>query len=171
MEIILETERLTLSVITLEDAPFFLELMNSPDWIRFIGDRQVKTLDAITTYLAGDYTQSHALRGFGNYLVRLKENSTPIGTCGLFQRPGLEHVDIGFSLLPEFRGKGYAFEATKVVLQFAKTIDLKRVEAITSKENKPSQRLLEKIGLSFEKHITLPKDKEEVMLYAIDLSG
>jgi len=151
---ILETERLTLSVIKLEDAPFFLKLMNSPGWIQNIGDRQVKSLESVTEYLKGDYTKSHAKRA-----------------SGLFQRPGLDNVDIGFSLLKEFQGKGYAFEATKAVLQFAKEIGLKRVEAITNKENKSSQRLLEKIGLSFEKHITLPKDKEEVMLYTIDLSG
>lgn len=162
---VLETERLVLRRLTVEDAPFLLRLLNEPSWLRFIGDRGVRTLDDARRYVLEGPIDMYERLGFGMYATTLKGNeASPIGICGLVKRPGLEDVDIGFALLPEFWGKGYAYEAASAVMAYAKgAVGLERVVAITSLDNESSARLLEKIGLRFERLIQLKG--EELKLF------
>lgn len=163
---ILETERLYLSNIGLEDAPFVYELLNSPNWLQYIGDRDVKTLEDAKEYIANRFLPSYEQFGFGLYLTILKKDDTPIGICGLVNREGLEDVDLGFAMLPQFTKKGYAFEAASAVMVYAKnTLGLKRIVAITTAKNYNSIKLLERLGLKFEKTVTIPNDPDEMMLF------
>ncbi|MEO8349165.1 MAG: GNAT family N-acetyltransferase [Acidobacteriota bacterium] len=170
MRRVLETERLVLRRLTGEDAAFMLGLLNEPSWLRFIGDRGVRTLEEARSYIARGPVDMYERLGFGLYATTLKENeSAPIGICGLVKRDGLEDVDVGFAFLPEFWGKGYAYEAASAVMTYAKSVvGLKRIVAITSIDNESSARLLEKIGLRFEKMVRLSEEGEEVRLFAWD---
>jgi len=165
---VFETDRLILRRLSTDDAEFILELVNDPAWLRFIGDRGVKTLDDARDYIRKGPIESYARRGFGLYAVERKEGGSPIGICGLVKRDFLEDVDIGFALLPEFRGKGYAHEAARATMSYAReVVGLDRIVAITSPDNDASARLLEKIGLRFERMIRIsPDSPEEVRLYA-----
>jgi RimJ/RimL family protein N-acetyltransferase len=163
------TERLTLKPTTVEDAAFILELLNSPKWLEFIGDRNVKSVPEAEAYIKERMLPQFERLGFTNNVVIRKNDGKKIGACGLYDRDGLDSIDIGFAFLPGFEGQGYGFESASALLQTAfKDYNLNRVIAITSKRNIPSQKLLQKIGLSFERMITLPYDNEELMLFAID---
>ena len=145
-----------------------LGLVNEPSWLRFIGDRGVRTLEDARRYLLDGPIAMYERLGFGLYATTLKEDaSAPIGICGLVKRDGLDDVDIGFALLPKFWGKGYAHEAAAAVMDYARNVvGLERVVAITSVDNESSARLLERIGLRFERMIRLTPDGEEIRLFA-----
>lgn len=163
----IETPRLTLRELTLDDADFILRLLNDPAFIRFIGDRNVRTLEDAQKYLKGPM-DSYQRNGFGLWMVEDKEGAS-LGMCGLIKRDALPHVDIGYAFLPEFRAQGYAFEAASAAMNHAREIKLPRLLAIVSPGNERSIRLLEKLGLRFERMITLPNDSEELKLFAADL--
>lgn len=165
---IAETTRLLLSKITLKDADFFLELVNSPQWLKYIGDRKVKTIENAKTYLKNGTLKSYANFGFGFYKLQLKEEGKkPIGVCGLIKREQLEDVEIGFALLPEYEGKGFGYEASVAVLKLAvEKFKIKKITAITLPSNTSSINLLEKLGLSFEKRVKPFEDGEELLLFA-----
>ncbi len=167
---VLQTDRLILRRLTADDAPFILELVNDPDWLRFIGDRGVRTLDDAREYIRKGPVTSYSQNGFGLYAIQPKEGGSPIGICGLVKRDFLEDVDIGFALLPAFRGKGFAREAARATLTYARqVVGLDRIVAITSRDNEASGRLLEDIGLRFEKMIRISSDTpEDVRLYGTD---
>lgn len=166
---VLETERLILRRQTLEDAPFIMQLVNDPDWLRFIGDRGVRTVEDARRYIENGAMEIYRRYGFGFYLTELKGSGEPIGMCGLTKRDSLEDVDIGYAFMPRFRGQGYASEAASAVLDYGqKVLGLKRIVAITSIDNAVSSRLLEKIGLRFERLLALPPNGEEVRLFAIN---
>ena len=167
---VLETERLIIRKLNVDDAAFIFELVNDPDWLRFIGDRGVRTLEDAGKYILNGPMAMYERVGFGLYLVELKSNGTPIGMCGLIKREGLDDVDIGFAYLPQFRAQGYAYEAASAVLAYGRReFGLKRIVAITSVDNERSIQLLEKLGFAFEKLIKLPGDDEELKLFAIDV--
>ena len=154
---IVETERLILDELSLNDAEFIFELMNSPGWLEHIGDRGIKTLEDARTYLTSRLISSYRINGFGLYRVLEKEKKLPVGLCGLVNRASLPYPDIGFAFLPSSIGKGYGLESAKAVLRFSKeTLGLEKVVAITSPNNKRSQKLLEKIGLKLERIIKIP---------------
>ncbi len=164
---ILETDRLIVRRFTLDDAAFILELLNDPDWLRFIGDRGVRTLDDARAYLINGPLAMYQRSGFGLYAVVLKRSGAPIGMCGLIKREGLDDVDLGFAYLPEYRAQGYGYEAAAAVLADGRqTFGLKRIVAITSLDNEKSIRLLERLGFAFEKIIRLPGGDEELKLFA-----
>jgi ribosomal-protein-alanine N-acetyltransferase len=166
MEGIFETERLILRQFELTDAKFIVELVNSPGWLEFIGDRNIKTEEDAVNYLQSGPMKSYQDRGFGLSMVETKEG-TPIGMCGILKRDNLENPDIGFAFLPEFMGRGYAFEIVKATLTYAKTkLNFEIVLAITVPTNKKSIMLLEKIGLRFKQTIYMPDKNEELMLFS-----
>lgn len=165
----IKTERLTMRRFTLDDAPFFLRLVNDPDWIRNIGDRNVHTDDEARAYLTKSYLANYERNGFGLYLTALTDG-TPIGMCGVMKRDGLDDIDIGFAFLPEGRGQGYAAEAARASLKYGKEVLKKsRVVAIVLPSNTPSVALLTKIGLTFERMIRMRDDADELAFYAIAL--
>jgi [ribosomal protein S5]-alanine N-acetyltransferase len=163
---VLETERLTLRRLTTDDAPFILELLNDPAFLRFIGDKGVRTLEDARQYILQGPMLSYETLGFGLYLVTLKSASIPIGICGLIKRDVLEDVDIGFAFLPDYRASGYGFEAALAVRDYGmKVLGLKRILAITNPDNAGSIRVLEKIGLKFDRMIRLTPESPEIRLY------
>ena len=162
------TNRLDLSKITLKDALDFLNLVNSPNWLKYIGDRHLKTVKDAENYLTNGTIKSYVNYGFGFYKLQLrKENNKFIGVCGLIKREQLDDVDIGFALLPEYEGQGFGYEASIAVLKLAKDkFKLKRIVAITLPTNTSSIKLLEKLGLTYEKRITPFDDGIELLLFA-----
>jgi RimJ/RimL family protein N-acetyltransferase len=151
---ILETERLILRQLSVDDAEFILKLVNEPSFIQNIGDRGVRTLEDAKSYIRNGPAASYAKNGFGLYLVVLKDTQESMGMCGLIKRDGLEDVDIGYAFLPKFWSKGYAVEAAQATKAYAKdVIGLKRMVAITDPANEGSIRVLEKIGLKLERII------------------
>ena len=169
---ILETERLIISKFSVDDAPFFLELVNTPHWIKYIGDRNIKTLKLAEEQIRNGHLKSYETNGFGFYKLLLKDQENkPIGTCGLIKREALEHADIGFAMLPNYEGKGFGFEASKAIIKLAKeTFNLNTVLAITLPNNVSSIKLLEKLGLSFQKRVKPFEGDEELLLFAKNLS-
>lgn len=163
-----ETERLILRPTDLRDAPFILELLNTPKWLQYIGDRNVKTLGDAKDYINKKIIPDFERLGYCNYTVIRKEDDVKIGSCGLYDRPGLEGVDIGFAFLPAYEKMGYAYESASRVLEAGVgQYKLKKINAITTKENYLSQKLLEKLGLTFSKIIRVPNDPVDLMLYEL----
>ena len=162
----LETERLTMCPMSVEDAEFILELYNSPKFIEFIGDRNIKTTEDAANYITQKFLPQYEKLGFGNYLIVRKTDNKKIGSVGIFEREGLDVHDIGFSFLPEFEGNGYGFEsASKLLSTAVEEFSLKKISAITTKTNFSSQKLIEKLGLKFQKMVTLPDDDVELLYY------
>ncbi|MDH3323146.1 MAG: GNAT family N-acetyltransferase [Flavobacteriaceae bacterium] len=169
---IAETNRLMISELSLEDAPFFLELVNTPNWIKYIGDRNLKTVKDAEEYLLNGTLKSYAEFGFGFYKLHHKKENKAIGTCGLIKREQLEEVDLGFAFLPEFEGKGLGYEASLAVIKLAKKrFDLKNLLAITLPINGNSIKLLEKLGFIYQKRIKPFDDDEELLLFAKQLDS
>ena len=166
---VLETERLVLRNLHLGDAPFIFELVNDPAWLLHIGDKGVRSLDDAREYIRNGPMTMYAQHGFGLWAVELRDGGTPIGSCGLIKRESLDDVDIGFAFLPAFRAQGYAREAAAATLDHAQSaLGLSRVVAIVSPANHASARLLERIGLRFERALRPAEDKDPVDLFAID---
>ncbi len=170
---ILETERLILREIVETDDEFVLDLLNQPSFIKYIGDRNVRTIEQSREFIENRYRQSYREHGFGLYAVELKSQipnpKSQIGICGFVKRDSLPDADIGFAFLPQFCGKGYALESANAVMKYGRDVlGLARVLAITSQDNESSGRLLEKIGFKFESLIKMPPDTEELKLFSSD---
>jgi ribosomal-protein-alanine N-acetyltransferase len=164
---ILLTEHLILRQLCLEDAPFILELFNTPGWLKYIGDRGVANLEQAEHYLQERLIKSYHELGFGFWQIVLKNQLTPIGICGLVKRAGLPDVDLGYALLPAYTGKGYALEAASATLSYARhNLGLGRILAITTPDNAASIRLLQKIGLRLSGTTILPGQHEAVCLFS-----
>ncbi len=169
---VIETARLALRRLTEADAPFMLDLLNQPSFIENIGDRGVRTLEQARAYIANGAVASYARYGFGLYLVVVKDTGEAAGICGLVRREGLDDVDIGFALLPNHWKKGYAVEAARAVKDYAAAVvGLERLVAITSPANWPSIRVLEAIGLAFERMVRLTAEGGELKLYSCSLEA
>jgi RimJ/RimL family protein N-acetyltransferase len=162
-----QTERLRVRWLGVDDAPFILELVNEPSWIRYIGDRNVKTLQDAARYIRNGPVEMYRRLGFGLFLVELKATGEPIGICGLIKRDALDDVDLGFAFLPRFWHNGYALESASAVMTHARdAAGLSRIVAILSRDNLRSVNLLEKLGFDREGTIRLQPNDEELMVYA-----
>ena len=161
-----QTERLLVRRFTVDDAPFILTLLNEPSFLRYIGDKKVRTLEDARQYILHGPVASYERNGFGLCLVELKEAHTPIGMCGLLKREELPDPDIGFAFLPAFWNKGFAFEAAAAVLHEARErLGLEGILAITSLDNEASIKLLQRLGFKFDKVVRLSPDGEQVKLF------
>ncbi len=166
---ILESERLLLEQAALDDGPFFFELLNSPTWIEYIGDRGIKTKDDAEDYIQKSLLNSYKTKGYGLFKMVLKGGNKPIGICGFLKRDYLEHPDIGFAILPEYESRGFTFEAAKAAMEYGQSkLKFKTIFAITTEKNIRSRNLLKKIGLSEIDKIIPEKTKEELLLYSTD---
>ena len=167
----IQSERLNLRALCDADAAFILDLVNDPAWLRHIGDKGVRTLDDARAYITNGPAASHARHGFGLDLVELKSDATPIGLCGLIKRDTLPDVDIGYAFLPQFRGAGYACEAVAAVIEHAQhVLALPRLAAIVSPDNHASIRVLEKLGLRFEKMMQMSEGGPPTKLFGRELT-
>jgi ribosomal-protein-alanine N-acetyltransferase len=168
---VIETERLALRRLDLDDAPFIFELVNDPDWLRHIGDKNVRSLDDACAYLVNGPIAMYAKHGFGLYAVERREDRALIGMCGLIKRDALDDVDIGFAYLPAYRAQGYAREAAAAALAHARDVlGMRRVVAIVSPANHASARLLERVGLRYESAVRPAEDRDPIDLFAINFA-
>lgn len=162
-----ETERLVLRRLDGDDAAFMLGLLNDAAFLKFIGDRGVRTLDEARAYIVNGPMTSYRQHGFGFWCVVLRATGEAIGISGLARRDALGDVDVGFAFLPDYRSQGYALESTQAVMKLAREVyGLRRIVAITAPANTASALLLEKIGLRFERMIRMAGDKDEIRLFA-----
>ena len=158
---VLETERLVLREITVDDAEFILRLMNDASYLKYIGDKGVRSVADAERFIEDIAMKSYRENGFGHYIVELKEDGTPIGTCGYVKRAELEDPDIGFAFLPEYGKKGYALESAGAVLDYGiEKLGFRKVSAITTQDNENSGRLLAKLGFSFSRLIEMPNGEK-----------
>ena len=169
MNVVTETERLRLRLFSREDAAMVLELVNDPLWIRFIGDRNVRSLDDARGYIEKPM-RSYAEHGFGLYVVERKSDGEALGMCGLVKRDTLPEPDLGFAFLERFRGKGYALEAARATLAYARdSLGLARILAIATPTNERSNSLLARLGFVRERSMDgdgSGKDPVDVWSYA-----
>lgn len=166
----IRTERLIIKELNLSDRDFIFQLLNSPGWLAYIGDRGIHSLEDAENYLSKGPLKSYEDNGFGLYLVQLWEKSNPIGIAGLLQRDYLQYPDLGFAFLPEYEGKGYAFESTNAIVNHSKIfLGLEKLLAIVLPENQRSIRLLEKLGMEDQGIQGFPGQEVPLKLFQIDL--
>jgi RimJ/RimL family protein N-acetyltransferase len=165
---VLETPRLALRHLETRDAGFMLALLNDPAWLRYIGDRGVRDVEGARGYLEERIIAMYARFGFGLWMVESRGEGRPMGICGLVKRDSLEDIDLGFAFMPEFRGKGIAYESALAARDHAVgALGLKRLLAITSPMNADSIRLLARLGFAFEREMSWAGDaKDVVSVYA-----
>ena len=168
---IAETARLVLRELTQDDAPFILELLNEPAFIRFIGDRAVRNIENAQDYIRRGPQASYARHGFGLWLVEQKDSREPTGICGLVKRDTLPDIDIGYAFLARFWSQGFAFESASAVQEYAlRNLGLKRLIGVTDQDNWASIKVLEKIGLRYERLVKISENGPELKLFGIDFS-
>lgn len=166
----IETPRLTLRRLHFDDAPFLVLLLNQPSFLANIGDRGVRNIQDAHRYLREGPLAMYERCGFGLWHVARRSDGAAIGMCGLLRRDNLPDVDVGYALLPEFWGSGYAFEAVSATLQHAaRRFALTRVIAVVSEGNAASIRVLEKAGMQFERMVSMKAGEPEVRLYGLRL--
>jgi len=167
----LETPRLTLRRLQFDDAPFLVQLLNEPSFIENIGDRGVRSIDDAHRYLREGPMAMYEKFGFGLWHTSRKDG-VPVGMCGLLKRDNLPDVDVGYAFLPQFWGQGFAQEAAAATLRHgARKFGLERVIAVVSEGNTGSIRVLEKLGMSFERMFAMREGEPEVRLYGRSLRG
>jgi RimJ/RimL family protein N-acetyltransferase len=163
---ILQTENLTVRQLNPGDVDFIVELLNTPGWLKYIGDRNVRTTEEAIAYLNNGPIKSYRENGFGLYHIAITESNIPIGMCGIIKRPTLADPDIGYALLPAYAGKGYAYEMANAVLQYAvNDLKLPALCAITLPINTSSVKLLGKLGFRDQGSYITPDTKETLLLF------
>lgn len=164
-----ETERLLLQPVCLQDAIFYLELMNTPKWFQYIGDRNLHSVEDAEAYIQHKILSIFEGKQVTNYTVMRKIDKVKIGNCGLYHREGFDGVDIGFAFLPDYEGKGFAFEAASKVLQLAfENFGMNAVRAYTTEDNLDSIKLIEKLGLKRAGKVKFKEDKIELLNFVIE---
>ena len=164
--VVCETDRLRLRHLSERDAAFMVELLNDPDFLRYIGDRQVRTEEDAIRYILAGPVISYERNGFGLCRVERKQDSVAIGICGLLKREALADVDIGFATLPRFRLQGYTFESAAAVMRWGRErLGIGRIVAITAPDNHASKHVLGRLGLAFERMIRLPGEARDCCLF------
>ena len=164
-----QSERLIIRPTLEQDAELIYQLMNSPKFIKYVGDRQLYSIKDAEKYIQDKMLpQLHSL-GYSNYSLINKKNGAKIGICGLYDREGLDGIDIGFGILPEYEGLGYAFESSSRIIKAGfEELEISEIKAITNKENISSQCLLVKLGFNLEGKIMLANENDELLLYKIE---
>lgn len=162
-----DSERLRFREVLPDDAPLFFELMNQPDYIRFIGDRNITDIDRALAYIEEKQRPSYRLNGFGSYVTERKSDGRALGFCGIYRRDGFDIPDLGYGFLSGYHGCGYASEAATAVLSHAENqLGLKQLCGIVSPDNDRSINLLKKIGFTWEKSGIFPQTDDPIELYS-----
>ena len=167
MSEILQTERLILRKLSMDDTEFIIELVNSPGWLQYIGYRNIHTTEDALKYLQGGPMKSYVQNGYGLLLIQLKTTNRPIGMCGLIKRDAFPLPDLGYALLPAYEGKGYITEATSAYLAYVgQQLHIEKLMAITNLDNEKSIRVLEKLHFVFERYMNMSGDDHPVRLFS-----
>lgn len=165
----IKTERLRMRWVTEADVPLMLAIWNDPTFVRYVGDRGIRTNEEALEELANGAFRSYRDFGYGPFHVSLRDGGDGIGVCGLYKRDHYEDPDIGFAFLPDYCSQGYGWEAARAVRDYARNdLGLSRIIAIVSPDNTASIALCEKLGLTFERQDTYPDDDEIICVYAIE---
>ncbi|WBX72579.1 GNAT family N-acetyltransferase [Tenacibaculum pacificus] len=165
-----ESERLLIRPTLKQDAELIYELMNTPKFIKYVGDRELNSIKDAEKYIEEKMLSQLNTHGYSTYSLIGKSDGRKVGTCGLYDRDGLEGIDIGFGLLPKYEGVGYAYESASILIKAAiHDFEIKEIKGITSKENISSQKLLEKLGLEMVGTKILPNESEELLLYKLKI--
>jgi len=168
--LIVATERLSIRQFTPNDHEFVLTLFNDESFLTNIGDKGVRNTEDAINHLINGPIASYKEHGFGLYLVCLKDDDTPVGICGLLKRTEFEYPDLGYAFLPEYCGKGFAQEASSIVLkEGVKNHSLCKVLSVTSCTNTRSNHLLKKLGFKFREQIQFSNTENN--LYEINLNS
>ncbi len=163
---IVETSRLVIRELTADDAEFILRLTNEPSFVANIGDKGIRDLDDARRFLREGAWTNQPLPGYGQFLVELKEDGAAAGICGLLYRENLDLTDVGFAFLPAYWGRGLALEAARAVMEYGTSkLGVSAIVGLTTKENAPSIRVLEKLGLRFQKMVKMSPDDPGTALY------
>lgn len=163
-----ETDRVRFRQLTVKDAGFIYQLYNTDEFLRFVGDKHLRSVRDAKYYLLDSLLPMYQLAGLGLYLVELKESNAPIGICGLVKRESLEDIDIGYGFLPEYCHQGYGFESAQATIEYARaSLGLAKLVAITLSDNRPCICLLEKLGLSFERNVEEAVSGPSLALYSV----
>ena len=166
---VLETERLLLVPLSYDHCEFIFELVNEPSFKRFIGDKDVNSLEDARQYLREGPIGVYERFGYGMFRVSVKDTESPAGICGLMKRKGFEDPDLGFAFLNRFRNLGYANESADAVMKYAfGELKLDRIIAMADPENEPSLKLLRKLGFTYERDVRMPEDDHDINLFAIE---
>jgi len=166
---IFESKRLIIRPTLEEDAELIYQLMNTPKFIKYVGDRQLYSVEYAEKYIQEKMLPQLHSRGYSNYSLIIKKNGAKIGICGLYNREGLEGIDIGFGILPEYEGLGYAYESSSRIIKAGfEELEIHKIKAITNKENISSQSLLVKLGFELIGKTMLPNESDELLLYKIE---
>ncbi len=164
-----ETPRLQLRKVDLSDGPFFLRLLNEPSWLQNIGDRGIRSIADAEAYIRTRILAQYAAHGYGMYVIQRKPEAERIGLCGLVRRDFLPDPDLGFALLPEWAGQGYASEAARCVMSHAHSQwHIERLLAIANRDNSRSLAVLGRLGFAFERLYSTPEGAE-LELHAVTL--
>ena len=164
-----QSERLIIRPTLEQDAELIYQLMNSPKFIKYVGDRQLYSVKDAEKYIQDKMLPQLRSVGYSNYSLINKKNGAKIGICGLYDREGLDGIDIGFGILPEYEGLGYAFESSSRIIKAGfEELEISEIKAITNKENISSQYLLVKLEFELKGTIMLPNENDELLLYKIE---
>ena len=166
---LIESDRLRLREMSSDDVGFVLELLNQPSFISNIGDRGVRTLEDAAHWIENVPRANYTNLGFGHYAVELKQTGEAIGICGFRTRAGLEIPDLGYAILERHWSRGYASEAARTALRYARVLQLPAVAAICAPDNVASRAILEKLGFRFRETTRLPGEAHDVRVYVISL--
>ena len=164
-----QSERLIIRPTLEQDAELIYQLMNSPKFIKYVGDRQLYSVKDAEKYIQDKMLPLLHSVGYSNYSLINKKNGAKIGICGLYDREGLDGIDIGFGILPEYEGLGYAFESSSRIIKAGfEELEISEIKTITNKENISSQCLLVKLGFNLKGTIMLANENDELLLYKIE---
>jgi RimJ/RimL family protein N-acetyltransferase len=167
MAVVIETVRLRLRDITLDDAEFIFRLVNEPSFLMNIGDKGVRDLDDARRFVQEGYWTNQRKPGYGQFLVELREGGVPAGICGLLYREILDLTDVGFAFLPEHWGRGFAFEAAEAVIRYGySTLKIKKIVALTSPGNLASIRVLQRLGMAYERTVKMSESDPGTTIYS-----
>ena len=167
---VFHTENLTLRPTSVEDAEFIFELVNTPKWLRYVGDRKIRSVDDAKAYIELKMLPQLEKLGFANYTLIRKTDNAKVGTCGLYDREGTEGIDLGYALLPAYEKMGYATEAARKLMEAAQNeFGIDKLSAYTTKDHMASRKLLEKLDFTIKGSLTFPDEDEELLHYHINL--
>ncbi|RNC80036.1 MAG: N-acetyltransferase [Balneola sp.] len=164
----METERLKLRLINEEDANFLFRLMNTEKWHLNIGDRNITSDERAREYMNSRMSPVLEEKGFINHVMIEKKSGDPVGTCSIHDRNGVDGLDIGYALLSEFEGLGYATEGALMMVKVAfERFEQEEISAITTDNNTVSCKVLDRLGFRHQSYIKLPDGNEELKLYTL----
>ncbi|HZX23939.1 MAG TPA: GNAT family N-acetyltransferase [Woeseiaceae bacterium] len=150
-----QTRRLTLRRLREDDAGFLLRLVNEEAFRTHIGDKNLATDEQARRFIREGAWTCQPKPGYGQFLVGSRESGLALGVCGLLYREELEVTDVGFAFLPEARGRGYAAEAARAVLEYGRGLGVADIVALVAPDNAASIRVLEKLGFGLRQQLRL----------------